>query len=74
MKLAWRCRSPRTFFGLNDEYIKSVYEEFFFLKYRGNWNFVEAYNLPITIRRWFVERLLKQLRDERKEINSTTPS
>ena len=53
-----------TFYGLGDEYIASVYEEFFALKYHGGWSFFEAYNLPILIRRWFLKRLLKQKKDE----------
>jgi len=28
---------------------------------------MEAYSLPITIRRWFLERLVKQFEDERKQ-------
>ncbi len=51
--------------------MKGVYEEFFFLKYRGNWDFTEAYNLPITIRRWFVERLSKQLDDEHRHLEES---
>ena len=43
-----------------------VYEQFFFLKYHGGWSFSEAYNLPIKIRHWFVDRLVKQLNDEKK--------
>jgi len=27
---------------------------------------VEAYNLPIQIRRWFLKRLVKQFEDEKK--------
>ncbi len=60
----WRCRSPRTFFGLTDEYMESVYEQFFFLKYSGGWSFSEAYNLPLGLRKWFVARLLKQIKAE----------
>ena len=56
----WRFPSLRTFFGLNSDYLESVYEEIFFLKYYGNWDFTEAYNLPIGIRRWFLKRLEKQ--------------
>jgi hypothetical protein len=52
------------FFGLNDEYIQAVYEEFFVLKYHGGWSFIEAYNLPIVIRRWFLERLVKEIKTE----------
>jgi hypothetical protein len=39
----------------------------FILKHHGNWSFSEAYSLPITIRRWFLERLSKQFEDERKQ-------
>ena len=60
----WRSRLQRTFFGLSDEYIKSVYETFFQLKYHGGWSFFEAYNLPILIRRWFLDRLASQISQE----------
>jgi len=45
-----------------------VYEEIFLLKYHGQWSFFETYNLPVVIRRWFLERLIKQKEDEKKEI------
>ena len=60
----WRFRLRRTSFGLTTEYIKDVYEQFFFMKYHGGWSFTEAYNLPVGLRVWFVERLVKQLNDE----------
>tara|TARA_Y100000034_G_C6872937_1_gene398806 strand:- start:149 stop:316 length:168 start_codon:yes stop_codon:yes gene_type:complete len=44
-----------------------VYEEFFLLKYHGGWSFFEAYNLPIGLRRWFLNRLVKQKQDETTE-------
>ncbi len=64
MKQRWRCRSLRSFFGLSPEYSKEIYEQFFFLKYYGGWSFTEAYNLPIGLRNWFIERLSKQLQKE----------
>ena len=64
MERSLRCRSLLNFFGLNDEYIQAVYEEFFVLKYHGGWSFIEAYNLPIVIRRWFLERLVKEIKTE----------
>ena len=64
----WRFRLRRTFFGLTDEYMATVYEEFFLLKHHGGWSFFEAYNLPIALRRWFVERLAKQFEDENEQI------
>jgi hypothetical protein len=48
--------------------MENVYEQFFFLKYAGGWSFSEAYNLPVGLRKWFVERLLKQLKDEKEAI------
>ena len=57
----------QTFFGLNNDYMEAVYEQFFLLKHFGGWSFIEAYNLPIGLRNWFVERLQKQYEDEAKE-------
>ena len=34
------------------------------MMYYGGWSFIEAYNLPIQIRSWFMERLAKQLKNE----------
>ena len=58
----------RIFFGLTDKYMETVYEQFFLLKHFGGWSLTEAYNLPIGLRNWFVERLKKQFEDEAKEI------
>ena len=66
MKPKWRFRWERTFFGLTDEYVQNVYEQFFFLQYSGGWSLTEAYSLPVGLRKWFVERLAKQLADEKK--------
>ena len=58
-----------TFFGLNDNYIQAIYEQFFLLKHHGGWSFMEAYNLPVGLRLWFLQRLQKQFKDEKKEID-----
>jgi len=58
----------RNSFGLDNDYIKNVYEEFFLLKYHGSWSFFEAYNLPVTIRRWFLNRLSEQFEKEKEQI------
>jgi hypothetical protein len=55
-----------TFFGLSSKYIETVYEQFFLLKHFGGWSFIEAYNLPVGLRKWFIERLQKQFDDEAK--------
>ena len=39
-------------------------EQFFFLKYYGGWGYIEAYNLPVKLREWYVNRLEKQLKQE----------
>tara|TARA_R100000008_G_C3557169_1_gene153880 strand:+ start:859 stop:1038 length:180 start_codon:yes stop_codon:yes gene_type:complete len=46
--------------------MKNVYEQFFLMKYYGGWSFIEAYNLPVGLRDWFFERLLKQKEDEQE--------
>ena len=67
--MEWRCPSGLTFFGLTDEYIENVYEGFFILKHHGGWSFIEAYNLPIGLRGWFLNRLQKHFEDEKKELD-----
>ena len=69
MSKRWRFRLIRTFFGLTDKYIETVYEQFFLLKHFGGWSFIEAYNLPIGLRNWFVERMVKQFEKEKEELD-----
>tara|TARA_R100000005_G_C4901737_1_gene143577 strand:+ start:415 stop:555 length:141 start_codon:yes stop_codon:yes gene_type:complete len=38
------------------------------MKYHGGWSFIECYNLPIKIRRWFLERLVKEIEEEAKQM------
>jgi len=66
-KQKWRFRLRRTFFGLSDKYMESVYEQFFLLKYYGGWSFMEAYNLPVGLRNWFIKRLVKQFEKEKED-------
>ena len=40
------------------------------MKYSGGWSFSEAYNLPIKLREWFIERLLKQLESENQAMEA----
>ena len=44
-----------------------IYEHFFLLKYHGGWSFIEAYNLPIGLRNWFIKRLVKQFEKEKED-------
>jgi len=70
----WRSRSAWTFFGLSDEYIESVYEQLFQLKYHGGWSFFESYNLPISVRVWFLERLIEQKKAESDAVSKSVRS
>jgi hypothetical protein len=54
--------------------MENVYEQFFFLKYSGGWSFSEAYNLPVGLRKWFVDRLVKQLEAENEAIQKASAS
>jgi hypothetical protein len=72
MKRRWRYRLRSNFFGLSDQYIANVYEQFFLLKYHGGWSFIEAYNLPIKIREWFLKRLIKQKKEESDAMNKAS--
>lgn len=66
----WRCRLRRISFGLDEKYSKGVYEEIFQLKYHGGWSFIEAYNLPTGLRRWFIQRLVRQFEEEKKHLEN----
>ncbi len=72
MSKTWRSRSPRTFFGLNEDYMEAVYEELFALKHYGGWSFFEAYNLPNKLREWWVLRLSKEFQKEREAYEKAT--
>jgi len=52
--------------------MEAVYEQFFYMKYSGGWSFAEAYNLPIGLRKWFFERLLRQLEAEKESAESAS--
>ena len=66
------CPLAQTFFGLSSDYMKEVYEQFFLLKYHGGWSFIEAYNLPVGLRTWFVKRLAKQFEEEKKQYDKSS--
>ena len=52
--------------------MEAVYEQFFVLKYHGGWSFIEAYNLPIGLRRWFLEKLREQFEQESEAARSAS--
>jgi len=48
--------------------MENVYEQFFSLKYHGGWSFIEAYNLPIGLRIWFLQKLKDQVEKENEAL------
>ena len=48
--------------------MEDVYEQIFVLMYNANWDFQQAYNLPVQLRSWFVKRLITQKEAEQKKI------
>ena len=59
----------RTFFGLDEAYMETVYEQFFVLQYHGLCSFLESYNLPIGLRIWYLEKLKHQYELEAEAMN-----
>ncbi len=51
---------------------KEVYENFFYMKMYGGWSFIEYYNLPLGLRRWFVNKLSKHLEEEADQVKKTS--
>tara|TARA_Y100000034_G_scaffold65695_1_gene79320 strand:+ start:597 stop:749 length:153 start_codon:yes stop_codon:yes gene_type:complete len=49
--------------------METVYEQFFVLQYHGICSFLEAYNLPIGLRKWYLEKLRGQFEAEAKALN-----
>jgi hypothetical protein len=52
--------------------MQQVYEQFFLLKYHGGWSFIEAYNLPVGLRNWFLNRLVKQFEQEKEQMEKSS--
>jgi len=45
-----------------------VYEQFFLLKHHGGWSIFELYNLPIGLRKWFLDRMIKEFENEKQQV------
>ena len=61
-----------TFFGLTDEYMENVYEQFFLLKHYGGWSLTELYSLPIGLRTWWIKRTMKEYEKEAERAKSAS--
>jgi hypothetical protein len=53
-----------TFFGLNSDYIHSVYDKIFYMIQLGNWRFFEVHAIPVTLRNWFFDKLLEYMQKQ----------
>ena len=62
----------RNSFGLNLEYIKNIYENFFYMKYYGGWSLFELYNLPIGLRNWYIKLLTAHKEKESEEMKKAS--
>lgn len=40
------------------------------MKYHGGWSFIELYNLPVGLRNWFCEQLIKEFKKEAERAKS----
>ena len=69
MRAKWRFRLLRSFFGLSENDAEYIYESIFQLKHHGNWSFIEAYNLPVGLRTWFLKKLKEQKEKESEAYN-----
>ena len=72
MNKNWRCRFRRTFFGLSIKYSEQLYEQIFLMKHYGGWSFSEVYSLPVGLRNWFFDRLVKQFEEEKKQVEKNS--
>jgi hypothetical protein len=47
--------------------MENVYESFFILKHYGGWSLFELYNLPIGLRKWWLDRTIEEYEKEAAE-------
>ena len=54
--------------------MKSVYEQFFYMKYYAGWSLFELYSLPIGLRNYYVEMLVSLKEKQREAVDGTVSS
>ena len=45
--------------------MEQVYDQFFFMMYHGGLSLIEAYNLPVGLRTWFIQKIKRQFELEK---------
>lgn len=57
-----RCQSGSRFFGLRPgDKEQLILEPAFLLMYYGGFTYSETYSLPVPYKRWFIDRIVKEL-------------
>ena len=49
--------------------MESIYTAFFQLKNNYNWSFLELYNLPVALRKWFIDKYLEEAKKQKEKNN-----
>ena len=67
---SWRstCRSRPSFFGLRPDHKEYIYEEIFTLVRHCKIGYDQAWDMPVEIRHWWIERENKERKKEEQEI------
>ena len=65
-RASWRFRSLQSFFGLNNDYMKSVHDKMNQMQYYGKWDYLLLYNLPTGLREYFYMELIRIKEEENK--------
>ena len=78
MSRRFQCPWGLAFFGLqSQDKAAIILEPAFLLMYYGGFSYTEIYNLPVSYKRWFVERISKELNrgkeTESKALHQNTP-
>jgi len=63
----WLFPLGKTFFGLTSEHKEIYLEPIYQLTYNAGFSYWEAMNLPLWNRRWFINRIIKQQREEKNK-------
>jgi len=72
--LKWIYQSTFASFGLTSSYQEVIYEELFALKYHGGFSLFESYSIPVGLRKWFIQRLIRQKEDEKEAMEKAKKS
>ena len=65
----WTYRLLSISFGLTTEHREYIWEEVFICVYYGHLNFVDAYNIPIHRRKWWIRKINEVIEKQNKQQN-----